>query len=304
VYPSAAFWLTDYMMANSLQAAYQANADAQAQTPPPDGAAPVSPEVKQLIADEVRNQIAIENTEARAATSATGEPDPASSSIQRLLTDGRPHVFVAGSDLDVVDAGGNECALSEGDAIQLTGPVAPDAAAANLTVLAAKGGKECPKGDSVSVQLADLQEMQNHMRETIDQGMQELQQKQGQGGLPAAPVAARTAPVQSPMAAAAPPPPPQTEVAAEINQQTQEADRAEKEASGQAAATEPVSVPDATAAPAAPAAPAEISAGQSIDDVTAALGQPARIVNLGAKKIYLYKDMKVTFVNGKVTDVQ
>jgi hypothetical protein len=27
-------------------------------------------------------------------------------------------------------------------------------------------------------------------------------------------------------------------------------------------------------------------------------------VNLGTKQIYVYKDLKVTFVNGKVTDVQ
>jgi hypothetical protein len=33
--------------------------------------------------------------------------------------------------------------------------------------------------------LTDLQEMQNHMRETIDQGLQDLQAKQGKGGLPA-----------------------------------------------------------------------------------------------------------------------
>ena len=56
-------------------------------------------------------------------------------------------------------------------------------------------------------------------------------------------------------------------------------------------------------APAA-AAPPQIQLGQSIDDVVAALGQPEKIVDLGAKKIYVYKDLKVTFVNGKVSDVQ
>jgi hypothetical protein len=38
--------------------------------------------------------------------------------------------------------------------------------------------------------------------------------------------------------------------------------------------------------------------------VIAAFGQPDKIVNLGAKKLYIYKDMKVTFVGGKVSDVQ
>ena len=38
--------------------------------------------------------------------------------------------------------------------------------------------------------------------------------------------------------------------------------------------------------------------------MTAALGQPTKTVNLGAKKIYVYKDMKITFKDGKVIDVQ
>ena len=35
-----------------------------------------------------------------------------------------------------------------------------------------------------------------------------------------------------------------------------------------------------------------------------ALGTPQKIVNLGAKQIYVYKDLKVTFLNGRVVDVQ
>jgi hypothetical protein len=55
---------------------------------------------------------------------------------------------------------------------------------------------------------------------------------------------------------------------------------------------------------AAPTAPVQIQLGQSIDQVVAALGQPEKKVNLGSKQIYVYKDLKVTFVNGKVSDVQ
>ena len=51
-------------------------------------------------------------------------------------------------------------------------------------------------------------------------------------------------------------------------------------------------------------APAAIAIGQTIDQVVAAWGQPQRIVNLGAKQIYLYKDAKITFLNGKVSEVQ
>lgn len=52
------------------------------------------------------------------------------------------------------------------------------------------------------------------------------------------------------------------------------------------------------------AEPQTIQLGQTVDDVTAAMGKPEKIVNLGAKQIYVYKDLKITFVKGKVTDVQ
>jgi hypothetical protein len=50
--------------------------------------------------------------------------------------------------------------------------------------------------------------------------------------------------------------------------------------------------------------PQQIEKGQTPDQVKAALGNPEKIVNLGAKQIYIYKDLKVTFLNGKVADVQ
>jgi hypothetical protein len=48
------------------------------------------------------------------------------------------------------------------------------------------------------------------------------------------------------------------------------------------------------------AAPPTISPGMTIDQVVAALGQPARIANLGSKKIYMYPNLKVIFIDGKV----
>lgn len=50
--------------------------------------------------------------------------------------------------------------------------------------------------------------------------------------------------------------------------------------------------------------PQTIHIGQSTDQVVAALGKPEKIVDLGAKQIYVYKDLKVTFTTGKVSDVQ
>lgn len=50
--------------------------------------------------------------------------------------------------------------------------------------------------------------------------------------------------------------------------------------------------------------PQTIQMGMTTDQVQASLGQPSKIVNLGPKQIYVYKDLKITFLNGKVVDVQ
>jgi hypothetical protein len=50
--------------------------------------------------------------------------------------------------------------------------------------------------------------------------------------------------------------------------------------------------------------PVSIEKGMTPDQVQAAIGKPDKIVNLGTKQIYVYKDLKVTFLNGKVSDVQ
>jgi hypothetical protein len=58
-------------------------------------------------------------------------------------------------------------------------------------------------------------------------------------------------------------------------------------------------------APTAPqAAPGTIEIGQTTDQVVAAMGPPGTIVKLGTKEIYVYKDLKVTFLNGRVSEVE
>jgi hypothetical protein len=56
--------------------------------------------------------------------------------------------------------------------------------------------------------------------------------------------------------------------------------------------------------PPADTPPPTIALGQTEDTVTAAFGQPLRIVKLGVKDIYYYKDMKVIFTNGVVSNVE
>jgi hypothetical protein len=289
VYASPSLWLTDYLIAQSLQAEYQAQLAAQAGAyappppPPPGGEVALTPDVKQAIADEVRRQMSLEQAEAQ-TNALNNDPNPASSGIARMFADNQPHVFVVGDDLDLVDASGAACAVTRGDVLQLTQPPPQDAPAATLVVMASKGGMECRKGSAVQVGLADLQNMQNHMRETLDQGLSDLQAHQG--GLPTPPEPALAA--ATPAAFAMGAPPPDQNVATQIDQQFQQGTQAAQETASQA--------------PAAP--PATISLGQTTDQVIAIMGQPKNIVDLGTKKIYVYPDLKITFNNGQVSDVE
>jgi hypothetical protein len=227
VEPGAPYWLADYIVSANLADAYQAQLDAANGVVPPLLAgisAPVTPEVKQLIAEEVKRQISRENTEAQQVAS-NADPDPASSGLGRML-DNTSHVFVAGADLDVLDNRGQECALGPGDVLQLATPPPEAADTASLVVLASKP-RECVKGDVVSVRLADLQDMQNHMRETIDTGMADIQANAGQRGWPTPPQSAVSTGTTAPFAASAPPP--DANAASEIAEQVREADRAEQE---------------------------------------------------------------------------
>lgn len=52
------------------------------------------------------------------------------------------------------------------------------------------------------------------------------------------------------------------------------------------------------------AEPQTVQLGMTTDQVQGALGRPEKVFNLGSKQIYVYKDVKVTFLNGKVSDVQ
>jgi hypothetical protein len=95
----------------------------------------------------------------------------------------------------------------------------------------------------------------------------EGKQSQAGGPAPAQPASAAAAPAaaQSSMAPIPPPPPP---------------------------------------ADAPPPAPKTIEKGQTKDVVVAILGQPSKVIKLGSKEIDVYPDMKITFVNNKVSDVE
>ncbi len=73
-----------------------------------------------------------------------------------------------------------------------------------------------------------------------------------------------------------------------------------------AASTQDAAPPAAQQASAAPEPRPTVSIqqGQTIAEVEQALGKPAKTLAVATKTIYIYPDLKITFMNGKVTDVQ
>jgi tetratricopeptide (TPR) repeat protein len=65
------------------------------------------------------------------------------------------------------------------------------------------------------------------------------------------------------------------------------------------AAPNNVPVPEAAVRPPTPT----LKLGMSVDQVISILGQPDKSADLGTKQIYFYKNVKVTFVAGKVSDI-
>jgi hypothetical protein len=234
-YTNALSWLTDYLIANSLVAAWNARgptssaplasppasaaASPQAPTPasaqsaaassaqaaPASAAAEITPETKQKVTEEVSRQISAESAESRENAQHKEPPPGTVGIVAELNRRGEEHVFVVASDLDLVDDQARRCTMSEGDVVEAISGPDPGTASAQAKVLASKGQGECERAAQVTIALTDLQDMQNHMRETIDQG---LADRTGMKGVPA-----------TTAAVAASPPPADPDVAREVEQQ-------------------------------------------------------------------------------------
>ena len=283
-YYSPALWLTDYLLALTLEEAYQQRMEANlaAAQYAQGGPTPLTPDVKQAISEEVRRQIELERNEGQAVTSNGSYGD------RSTFDDNVPHVFVVNNSLTVGLRGGGACTVSEGDVLQ-TAPGQANGMYADTVVLASKG-TDCRKGEVVSVDVQDLQDMQNHMRETVDRGLADMQSGQGRNGMPALPAAAAAPPMDAPIASEVRP---EADVASELSQAAQEADRGEQDVMGQSSNLGPDG-----------GGPVTISLGQSISEVEAINGRPQKIIDLGARRIYVYPDIKITFTDGRVSDVQ
>jgi hypothetical protein len=242
-YPGAAFWLTDYMLGQTLAAAYQQQADAALDKNDADYSAdaaatggdnsdtleaeantPLTPEIKNQIANEVKQEVADDKA-------ASGDQAQESSNNEIVSALSRQnYIFVVANNLDVTTADEQTCGLQPGDTLQNAYPAGSGATVVEMRVASSKR-KDCPAGVMVSVSVQDLQEMLNGFHAQVESGLETLQAKQGQGGLPAAPAEAlaaprKTVPDTAPAAA--------REVTATLEAQRQQANQTEAQAAASA----------------------------------------------------------------------
>ncbi len=236
VYPTAALWLTDFLLAENLRLAYQARKDKEReyQEQREEAATPevqtsstevtLTPEVKAAIAEEVRQQLAAEQA---AAAQPSQPPEPnappptAGNEVAPAALDPNQRMFVVSENLDVME-GGQPCALTPGDVIYRTGDNLLDGDKVAVNVLTSKAG-DCPANSATEIDVSVLQEMHNQFREQIDAGLQTLAKNQGQNGLPSGPPPGAVAVPEGTA-------PPDPDAGSELTQQQQEADQAEGEA--------------------------------------------------------------------------
>jgi len=205
VYASPAFWITDYLLAANLQAAYEAraaaraeaNADAEAEEQPASGggAVALSPEVKQQIADEVRAQIAAqqqaaahpEPAEPVTSTPPVGGGQNGPDEVPAAL-DPAHRTFIVSAVLSESTPDGTECSLSPGDVLTRIQDT-PDADQNVKVLVASSQRNDCASGSQVAVAVQDLQDMHNDFQAKISEGLGKLAENQGKNGIPAGPAA-------------------------------------------------------------------------------------------------------------------
>jgi hypothetical protein len=186
IYPTPALWLTDYLLAENLKQAYENQQQSgELPPPPPEGqAVALSPEVKQAIAEEVRQQLVAE--QAAAAGDATKDQSQmGSAEAAPPALDPTQRIFVVSTNLNV-QVGGQVCALTPGDIILRAVDTIGVDGKVGVSVLSSKPG-DCAINASSVIDVATLQEMHNQFREQIDSGLSILAANQGKGGLPKGP---------------------------------------------------------------------------------------------------------------------
>lgn len=182
IYAAPALWLTDFLLAENLRQAYE---DRQTTGEPVAlaQATPLAPEMRELIAQEIKRQI---ETEEEDATRKRRLKEKILDDAPEALTTQR--VFVVSQDLQVQLTTGVACSLTPGDIVYRTGNMVDDDSQVGVTILSSKPGS-CPANAATTIDLPTLQEMHNDFWYQIDSGLVVLSRNKGKGGFPKGPAA-------------------------------------------------------------------------------------------------------------------
>jgi hypothetical protein len=199
VYPAPAYWLTDFAIAASLQAAAEEADSGSLQSErgfllasaAPDGqkndggSVVMTKELK----DRIAKQVKIIITDEKAAAAAQGNLPPDEDSAEQVppSLDPRFTLFMVSSTLSI-DADDGACALTAGDIVQRTEDQTDADSTVAVTVVSSKNG-DCVVGTTSRMWVDDLEEMHDSFRQKVDDGLKSLSENQGKGGIPSAPAA-------------------------------------------------------------------------------------------------------------------
>jgi len=262
-YPSAAFWLTDFFVAATLQAAYAAQAEAAAE----NGENITPPQFNQESSDVIAalstsdplvaaNLSSIYGPNAMLLAGAAAAPSSSGPAMTKEIKDALAEEIKgqiaaektaaaskdsAGNDngppaaLDpniryFVVANDEDLTTSDGTECTLTGGDVlyrtgdqPDDDQMVNATVKASRKGECAVGETVGVPTDDLMDMYNGMRENMSDGMKEMAKNSGKNGLPTAPDTTTTA-------GEVPQPTADSNVQGDLNQAQKDADAAEADA--------------------------------------------------------------------------
>jgi len=261
VYPSAAFWLTDFFLGAALQAAYadqaaaaeengellpptynQAQSDVIASLSTSDplvaanlasiykpgtlllaGGAPSS-SGNPALTKETKDAISeeIKNQIAAEKTSAANKDKESKDEGPPAALDPNIRYFVVANEENLTDADGNECTLTGGDVVFRSDDTPDDDHMVDTQVKASRKD-ECAVGATVAISTDDLMDMYNNMRQNMSDGMKELAAKNGKNGLPKAPDTTTSS-------GEIPAPTPDSNVQDDLKQAQSDADAAEADA--------------------------------------------------------------------------
>jgi hypothetical protein len=245
--------MTDYVISQNLQAAYAAQAQANANATAAanaqamgdyaggqsenagggdSGGPALTPEVKQAIADEVRAQLEAEKSAAAApqqpasgggaaagGQQSAGNGNAAQQEEVPAALDPNHRTFIVATVLTETAPDGSDCSLSPGDVVTRIDDSPDDNKNVKVLVSSSQKG-DCHSGSQVAMAVDDLQEMHNHFREQLDQGLKTLAEKQGKDGLPKGPAPGGHANPDGKVE-------PDLSVEAQLNDQQKDADAAE-----------------------------------------------------------------------------